>query len=173
MGRFGRTHIAEPLGLTTLGFGAPKGASDPRGHRRILGFPKTVQPMGSGADNPAWMGPAGTIHMSLADLVAWGQAHMQACKGFRPEFLSQESCRLMQTPEHENYGLGWVLSQQDAQDPVVWHNGSNTLWYSLLVMIPEQDLVLAASTNVMDAARIDDLARDLPALITAPSTDRP
>ena len=31
--------------------------------------------------------------------------------------------------------------------PVLWHNGSNTMWYALLVLVPSRSTVLAFATN--------------------------
>ncbi|MBL4557938.1 MAG: serine hydrolase [Rhodobacteraceae bacterium] len=69
-----RTQIAAPLGLDSLGFGPPDGAAVPWGHRRVLGLTWAVSPDATWADNPAIIGPAGTLHLSLADLLAWGRA---------------------------------------------------------------------------------------------------
>ncbi|MDE0348468.1 MAG: hypothetical protein OXM56_01985, partial [Gammaproteobacteria bacterium] len=30
---------------------------------------------------------------------------------------------------------------------VLWHNGSNTLWYALLMLLPARNTVLAFATN--------------------------
>ena len=152
------SEIAKPLGLTSLGFGPPQGASDPKGHSSRFGFTRALDPANVMADNPKWVGPAGTLHMSLADLTRWGQAHLQACKGARPAFLSQASCQLMQTPEADDYGLGWVV---EADPKAVWHNGSNTLWYAILLLSPEQDTVVAVATNVMAMGRLDTVLEDL------------
>ncbi len=152
-----QTDIAAPLNLKSLGFGAPQGAADPWGHRNMLLFKKPVDPQEKGADNPAWMGPAGTLHMSLADLAAWGQAHMSACAGEAPQFLSAQACKEMQTEVDSQYGLGWVVSG----DGHVWHNGSNTMWYAVLSIDPPRQAVIAVATNVMQPQRIDALIADL------------
>ena len=48
-----------------------------------------------------------------------------------------------------DYAYGWVVSKSlVGQDPVIWHNGSNTLWYALLMLSPEKNTVLAFVTNV-------------------------
>ncbi len=158
--------IAGPLGLSSLGFGAPDGQTTPLGHRRILGmFPKAMSPVGTMADNPAWMGPAGTIHMNLADLVAWGRFHLAACAGQAPELLSRDACELMKTAGSDQYGLGWVVSPDNGQGPVIWHNGSNTMWYAVLAWMPDRALVVAATTNVGGHDRLDAWGRDGPPMI--------
>lgn len=153
-----RTEIAEPLGLDSLGFGAPTGPGDPRGHSSVLGWTKPVSGHDDYADNPAWMGPAGAIHLSVADLAKWGQLHLRACKGELPNFLSAASCRLMQTPNKDDYGFGWVINPPNEDGKVIWHNGSNTMWYAMLYLNRTDNTVVAAVTNVAAPRRIDRLA---------------
>lgn len=99
------TRIAAPLGLTSLGFGPPENEGAPWGHRGFPGFKRPADPDGSEpADNPVWMGPAGWLHMNLNDLIIWGQAHLQACKGASPAFLSQQNCQRMKTANTQEYG---------------------------------------------------------------------
>lgn len=141
--------IAGPLNLTSIGFGAPSGAADPWGHTARFLRQTPVEPTDLWSDNPAWLGPAGTLHMSLADLLTWGQTHMRACRGEMPDFLSAETCTLLHTPVSSGYALGWVV------DDLAWlgggiihtHNGSNTMWFAQLAYAPERDLVLAVVIN--------------------------
>lgn len=152
-----RSEIARPLGLTTLGFGAPDGDADAWGHRRFLGFSWPVNPTGT-ADNPAWMGPAGTVHLSLGDLTRWGAAQLNQCTGVRPDFLSTESCARFVTPVKDNYALGWVILSRDDGD-VLFHNGSNTMWSAMLFVSDTRQSVLAM---VMNDGRIGWLEKQLP-----------
>lgn len=143
--------LAKPLGLSTLGFGPPPGQNDPKGHRN---FVVTLRPMDRdslASDNPPWIGPAGAVHMSLADLLKYGQAHLAACKGALPSFLSQDSCSLMQTPVQDGYGFGWIN-----QNGRIWHNGSNTMWYAVLMLDPSSDSVVAVTQNAMRRPGIID-----------------
>ncbi|MEP3275599.1 MAG: serine hydrolase domain-containing protein [Stappiaceae bacterium] len=162
-----RTEIADTLGLTSLGFGPPSEPGAPWGHQNFILFNRPISPDAEGSDNPPWLGPAGTIHLSLADLVRWGQAHLAACKGQRPLFLSADSCAEMQTVVSEDYGLGWVVIDTGDGAPNRWHNGSNSMWYAMLMLMPEQDLVVAATTNVFDAKRIDQLVDAIRAVLVA------
>ncbi len=143
-----RRDIAAPLGLTSLGFGPPAGEADPWGHKRQFFITRPVQPTGKSADNPAWIGPAGTLHMSLADLLGWGQAHMRACWGEMPEFLSTEACTRLHTPIANEYALGWAVRPSEGlAGPIHSHNGSNTMWVAELAFLPEHELVLALAMN--------------------------
>ena len=151
------TEVAEPLGLTSLGFGPPKEDNSPRGHRSFFGYKRAVEPDDPSSDNPGWMGPAGTIHLNMSELVKWGQTHIRAFRGEIPEFLTQQSCKAMQSPISKDYGLGWVLSTNDDAGPVVWHNGSNTMWYSVLTLFPEKQIAIAVATNSYHPRRAEKL----------------
>ncbi len=53
--------------------------------------------------------------------------------------------------------------------PVIWHNGSNTMWYALLMLLPTRSMVLAFATNdgAVRAAETAfmELAQELTALV--------
>ena len=155
------SEVSVPLGLFSLGFGAPRQSDAANGHQSILGFRRTVSPENPASDNPRWMGPAGTIHLSMADLVRWGQMHLAACGGHIQDYLTQASCLTMQTPIASDYGLGWVIQNPDTSGPSVWHNGSNMMWYAMLLIAPEHELVVAVATNVYTHEPIDRLTLEL------------
>lgn len=140
--------IAAPLGLESLGFGAPNGPGDPLGTRGMF-IRRAVEPTAQRADNPAWLGPAGTVHMSLEDLLRWGQANMLACEGSYQDFLSAENCQRLRQPVSQTYGLGWEVAmlKLDRDVQVIGHSGSNTMWITHLFYAPEEKIVLALSMN--------------------------
>ncbi len=150
--------IATPLSLTSLGFGPPKGATDPRGHMDGVVTSIPMDPNSNLSDNPAWMGPAGTIHMTLGDLAKWGQAHVKACRGEFASFLSQSSCKQMQTPQSGVYGLGWMIDTSHGQKQI-WHDGSNTLWYAKISIDVANNTVIAAATNSANNTLVENLTR--------------
>ena len=162
-----RREIARPLGLTSLGFGPPRGAADPWGHKRRFFVTRPVNPSGAGADNPAWLGPAGTLHMSLADLLRWGQTHMRACRGEMPEFLSALACVRLHTPVADDYALGWAVQTLEGLNagPIQSHNGSNTMWVAELAYSAERDTVLAVAMNTGDITKAESSMRLLVAAL--------
>lgn len=152
-----KRQISEPLQLNSLGFGAPTGASDPWGHRKTLFQTRPIEPDHVASDNPRWLGPAGTVHMNIGDLLYYGRAHLQAARGELPAFLTQGSGQLMKKAVSANYGLGWVV-----QDDTIWHNGSNTMWYALLVLDLRSDSVVVVTQNAMiRTPQIDALAHEI------------
>lgn len=157
-----KTEIVGPLNLDTLGFGPPLGADVAWGHRNVLGRSVPQDPAKPKSDNPSWMGPAGLLHLSLADLVRWGQAHLRACDDGYPGFLTVQSCKMMRSPGDGDYGFGWKIQQlPDTDLTLVWHNGSNTRWYTMLAMVPERDIVIAIAMNTFRGQVVDDFVMEL------------
>lgn len=121
-----RSEILEPLGLNSAGFGAPgeKGKLDqPLGHSKAM-FGNSLKPaeIGGMTDNPAVIGPAGTLHMSAHDMIKYLEARAE-----RHKIVSEKSWNKLETPPFGgDYALG-IINQKDGS---FWHNGSNTLWYA-------------------------------------------
>jgi CubicO group peptidase (beta-lactamase class C family) len=150
-----RAEVLAPLGLRSAGFGPPGSAeslSQPRGHRGPAGGPLTPVEPGPGADNPAFLGPAGTLHMSVDDLVRWGQAHLAGERGASGLVRAETFRRLHEPAAGGDYALGWVVSRV-GQQRLVWHNGSNTMWYAVVAFDPEADRGVVVVTNGGIAAR--------------------
>ncbi|WP_224825657.1 serine hydrolase [Cognatishimia sp. MH4019] len=161
-----RTRIAEPLGMTSVGFGAPVTDGSPWGHHKRMGLRFPVDPETDGADNPEWMGPAGRLHMSIADLLRWGSAHQAACSGVGETLLPQAACLQMRASVEDTHGYGWVTQFAEAYDqPVVWHNGSNTMWYAMLIMFPESNLSVAMAMNASKDSLVDAASAELAAAV--------
>jgi CubicO group peptidase (beta-lactamase class C family) len=155
-----REEILTPLKLTTAGFGAPGTAgavTQPRGHRGAPNAPLTpVEP--PLADNPAVFGPAGTMHMSIADLARWGQEHLRGERG-QDGVVKAATFKLLHTPPAGDYALGWV-SQTKGDQRIIWHNGSNTLWYAIVSFNAASDkgVVLVTNGSITAQPRLDALA---------------
>ena len=143
------SEVGTPLGLSTLGFGAPGPAepvTQPRGHRRNLLGALTSIPAGPDADNPAFFGPAGTAHASLEDWAKFVSAHLRP----RPEgFLTKETLAALHQPiGGQEYALGWGVAERAwGGGPVLTHSGSNTYWFAVVWAAPAKDLALLAVTN--------------------------
>ena len=143
--------IFAPLELESAGFGPPKGDSpdeEPVGHMKLLWFRFAVDPFESPADNTPVMAPAGGLHLSIRDLARYGAIHLEGESRTATSLLPQESWERLHTPFLENYAHGWVRYKREwAGGPLIWHNGSNTLWYALLMLLPAKNTVLAFATN--------------------------
>lgn len=158
--------LFEPLGLRSAGFGpqATLGRTDAAvGHAvREDGSLKPILG-GPGADNPAVVGPAGVVHLSVGDFATWAGWHAGA--GRRgPRLVSPETLRRLHakvidmpprpgaapgTPSRGSYGLGWgFVSYPFASGPILQHGGSNTLNLAQIVVEPEKDFAFVLMTNV-------------------------
>jgi CubicO group peptidase (beta-lactamase class C family) len=141
-----QAELYAPLGLTTAGFGPPRGEA-PWGHQGGVG----IDPAGL-ADNPPALGPAGTAHMSLADYATFVAAMM----GGAPGWLSDEARRHLLTPAAGSppaYAAGWGVGSMPwagvgGPGPTITHNGSNTLWFATVLAAPERGLGFIALSNV-------------------------
>jgi CubicO group peptidase (beta-lactamase class C family) len=155
--------VFEPLGLTSAGFGPPPSPDNklpqPRGHRPYLG---AKIPVSDTMDNTYVMGPAGSVHMTLDDLTAYANEHLRGQLG-KGKLLSAESYQRLHTPRLNRFAYGWLQKELGANTPytVYWHNGSNTLWYALVVFIPEKNMVVAVAANDGDFTTAEDAAWEI------------
>lgn len=135
--------LFQPLGMTEVGFGAPKG-EEPWGHMRD-GTP--VDPSGI-SDNPAALGPAGTVNASLEHYARFIRLFISEGGGF----LSADSIARLTAPagpEEPSYGLGWGVFRQRgwARGPALAHEGSNTLWHAVALVAPARGLAVITVSN--------------------------
>jgi D-alanyl-D-alanine carboxypeptidase len=134
-----RMLLFEPLGMESAGFGPPgtPGLHDqPQGH----GAGGIALEPGPAADNPPAIGPAGTIHASLADWGAFVRLHLAGERGdvrVGDLTLTRETFRRLHIPYDgpgQPYGFGWVMDERDwagGDGSVLWHNGSNGYWFCI------------------------------------------
>ena len=165
-----QNRVFGPLALMSAGFGAPKGEypnQEPIGHYVLPdGGRLPIDPFETRADNSPLIAPAGTAHMTIGDLARYGATHLDGEYGSDPVLLSQVSWQRLHAPFLNDYARGWVRYERDwAGGPVIWHNGSNTLWYAVLYLLPARNMALALVTNdgaseVADAA-FYELAQEL------------
>ena len=138
-----RIHLFKPLGLQSAGFGAPghAGATDqPVGHSDNLPSGARPHPVGSRLTDVApALGPAGSVHMSLRDILRYLIAHRD-----RSEFLKPQTWATLHTPPFGgNYAMGWLVRP----DGALWHNGSNFLWYAEVLVDAANGVVAAGVCN--------------------------
>jgi CubicO group peptidase (beta-lactamase class C family) len=143
--------LFRPLGLSSAGFGMPARPAkedQPWGHRSN----GTAVPPGPHADNPAGLGPAGTVHMSLQDLATYGRWHLSRGKS-HPGILSRKSIEWLHTPRYPAqqggaYACGWVIVQRPwAGGTAITHSGSNNMNFAVLWLAPERKFGFAVVCN--------------------------
>jgi CubicO group peptidase (beta-lactamase class C family) len=118
-----RERVLEPLGLRSTGFETPRDAAP--GH----------QPGGVVADPsyPVERRASGGLWSTVGDLVTYGLAHCRRWPELKRPVAEALGAR---------YALGWWV-----RDGVVDHEGSVAGFQSLLLLVPERELVLAVLTN--------------------------
>lgn len=153
--------VFTPLGMTSAGFGPPTapgsrdaGALDNvRGHVSKSG--RSMKP-GPQADNPPSLGPAGTVHCTIDDLARFAAVHLKGARGEPTGYLKPETFTLLHSapppPPNSNYAFGWVVREQKAYGGItIWHNGSNTMWYAEMLIVPGKNVAVAVACNAADA----------------------
>src|SRR5690348_16213645 len=144
-----REAVLEPLGLTSTTFEPPPDA--------VLG----TLPDGSTADPayPEHRRPGGGLWSTVDDLVTYGLAH---CRGYAE----------LHEPVAEALGARYACGWWARDGGILDHEGSISGFQSLLLLVPERELVLAVLTNSWKgSALIRHVVEDLrlvPALKQAP-----
>jgi len=147
-----RDKLFKPLRMETAGFGFPgtKDKSDqPWGHVSRSGATMPTQ-----ADNPPVHSPSGRVHGSLDDLARYAMFHLQP--GTNALLKPETMARLHASPAGadirtfmDDYACGWVRMERGwAGGTVLWHNGSNTMWYIVMWLAPEKNFCVIAVTNM-------------------------
>jgi CubicO group peptidase (beta-lactamase class C family) len=142
--------------MKSAGFGPPgkPGKEDqPLAHRGQTTL--TPVEVGPAADNPPAIGPAGTVHCSISDLVRYAGWHatgtVQGAPGLslKPETFA----RLHQPAEGGDYAMGWGVTKRPwAGGTTLTHVGSNTMWLTVIWIAPEKHAAFVASTNCASAS---------------------
>jgi CubicO group peptidase (beta-lactamase class C family) len=150
-----RRELFVPLGMSSAGFGAPQGDA-PWPHRWSSGKLLLVSPDQPGADNPPSLGPAGTVHASMADWVKFLQVFLgDGPKGFLRAGTMQELLR----SETNGSAAGWFVVERGwAGGLALNHRGSNTMNYAIVWLAPNRarGIVMATNGASPDAASILD-----------------
>lgn len=142
-----RTRIFEPLDMNSCGFGAPnpkRGSGQPSGH---TGDGRSVP----GTDNPATIGPAGTVHGTLQDWAKFVQLHLRGARGDEDLLLKPETFQQLhavQPGTNGTYGGGWITTTRSwSKGPILTHSGSNTVWFCTTWIAAEEDFAVLVAGN--------------------------
>lgn len=157
-----REQIFAPLGIKNAGFGLPGSAGktdQPWGHQDVSGKLVPLDPANPEGDNPAALGPAGTINIALKDWLLFAQDHLDGVHG-RGKLLKAETYRKLHTPLTENYAFGWGAAiGPDGKPLLLTHSGSNGFWLADIRIMPKLGMVflvvINAGNEAANAAIID------------------
>jgi CubicO group peptidase (beta-lactamase class C family) len=145
-----------PLGMIDSGFGAPgtRGQLEqPRGHRVISGALRPVEP-GPGSDNVVALGPAGTVHTTMADYSNFMIMHINGARGIGGLVTAQSFEYLHSPPFGSYYAIGWIFQNEpNGGGRVLLHLGSNNLWVAKVRLMPdiEAGIFLVVNASNTDA----------------------
>ncbi len=145
------TEVFVPLGFVSSGFGAPGSAEsrdEPWGHQQRQGGSwRAIEP-GPDADNPAAVGPSGTVNSTFEDYAKYMIAHLRGARGERGLVTADSYTKLHSPAPGTNYALGWNVVHRDwAGGRALVHQGSNGLWYANVWLAPNRDIAMLAVTN--------------------------
>ncbi len=141
--------LFQPLGIQRAGFG---GLGTPGENDQPWPHDGKGEPMpnnGPLVDNPAVLGPAGTVHMALED---WGRfiAEHLAGRAGKGRLLSGKAAYEhlhTATQPPEPYAYGWITLERKWGGRVLHHGGSNTMNHSVAWLAPEKGFAVIACTN--------------------------
>lgn len=143
-----RAKIFQPLGMTKAGFG---GTGTPGQIDQPWPHPAKGKPMRSNGpliDNAAVVGPAGTVHATLADWGKFISEHLAGARGEGHLLKPDTFKRLHEPPEGFIYACGWVTAERKWGDGrVLNHNGTNTMNYAVAWLAPKKDFAVLVCTN--------------------------
>ncbi len=158
--------IFEPLEMTSAGIGSPAGDGVPVGHNRD-GDRWAPLPAGPGGTLPDNMGPAGLMHSNLRDWSKFVCAHMAGARGEDGIVKARTFQHLQDDDPPHTYGCGWLLGSRAwswGEGATLAHNGSDGTWYSLVLAMPEWDVVALVAVNC-GGASADPAARRVEAML--------
>jgi CubicO group peptidase (beta-lactamase class C family) len=136
--------------MSDAGFGAPatRGRTDhPWGHT-AEGQKLVPVPPGPNADNPPAIGPAGTVHCSIKELVRYAAWHARGEARGTPTLKRESFVKLHMPVAGGDYALGWSVHPRGwAGGNALSHAGSNTMFYAVIWIAPAKDIAFVAATN--------------------------
>ena len=90
------------------------------------------------------------MHMSISDIARWGQEHLRGERGNDGLLRATTYKAIHNPPAGADYAFGWVV-QERSGSRVIWHNGSNTMWYAIVAFNPSADRGVVIVTNAANA----------------------
>ena len=106
---------------------------------------------GPSVDNPPVIGPAGTVHCSIAGWSKFIADHLRGARGERA-LLKADTYQALHTPRFGAVSaLGWGVSSRSVGGATAFaHSGSNGMNASVVLIAPSRDLAVLAVTNQGD-----------------------
>ncbi len=161
-----QAQLFEPLGMLDSGVGRPGSPLIDRVRKTDRATTQRVEPSGHFSngkpsrsfDNVPLLSPAGSVHCSLDDWVSYARFHLRGARGEKELMLQPstfaslhtgpQSTQHMRDSRPTAYGGGWFITTHPAaRGTVLMHDGSNSVWYAVMWILPEDDLAIVVSCN--------------------------
>ena len=155
-------NIFIPLEMTSAGFGSPanknlQNPDQPWGHREEE-VEKQINIIPDYNDNPAWMGPAGTVHCSMSDWLKYINIHIDGYNGLNTKILPASAFHILHQPIDKNSEFnagGWMNKEVDGFKSLQ-ASGSNTFNVAIVVVLPKLEAAIIFVTNYPSVQKIQD-----------------
>ena len=144
--------VFQPLGLAnSYVYGDTLPAGRPRGY--VATSKGLVVQDVTGPTEAMFAGSGGGIHMSVGDLVRFGEAHLQGLRGLDGFMKASTVARLNhglaeKGPAGRLYGCGWGIQTLAGLEPFHGHNGSDGTMRAQLAIFPGANLVVVGVVNL-------------------------
>jgi|APSaa5957512622_1039677.scaffolds.fasta_scaffold21999_2 CubicO group peptidase (beta-lactamase class C family) len=139
-----KQRLFDPLGMSSAGFGNPnisRSTAQPWGHHKYL---RKWRPSEAYYDEV--IGPAGRVHCSIAD---WAKFLSLQLASENP--ILERKCLDKLIEPVGSYASGWIVEERAwAKGITLIHDGSNEIWYTLVIVTPEVDRAFVVATNSCD-----------------------
>jgi CubicO group peptidase (beta-lactamase class C family) len=159
---FMEQEVFQPLGMKNTGVAR---VTRPPSESRIaegltfLRLDRAGQPMFANGEEGRNFGTgygSGGIYTSPNDLLRWDRVLAAN------EFLSENQKARFFKPIHKHYACGWIVKKSGLDGRLYQtHNGANDGFFSQMMRVPEDDLVIIAVGNVEATSEIDEVLNQL------------
>lgn len=166
--------IFSKLSMTQCGFG-PTATKDktppdqPWGHKLKDGKLISVQPLTKEiepSDNPAAIGPAGTVHCSFNSWSLFLKEMMNSANGESTLLRQSTAAKFFELYKDDVTYAGWGAKKRDWAEGFTYTMvGSNTLNYAIFVIAPKKKIILMGATNSGTDESLIELSESLKKLI--------
>jgi CubicO group peptidase (beta-lactamase class C family) len=150
-----RQELAEPLRMTTVGFGYPATAAvpnQPRGHARN-GSTTLELPFDRSRDLAVCLWPAGAVHCAIGDLATYAADHLSGLRGRSALLPSAYYEHLHRRRGESVFTLGWGAMRDPRWGVIHFGAGSGGWFFVHIVIVPEHDAAVVVASNSGDAGR--------------------
>ena len=145
--------LAQPLGLTTAGFGYPATVTVPNQPRGHAGSgPTTVElPLDETRQLPVCLWPAGAVHCSIGDLARYAADHLNGLRGREALLPAGYYERQHRRRGDSVFTLGWGIGRDQRWGVTHFGAGSGGWFFVRIVILPEHDAAVVIASNSGEA----------------------